>query len=91
MAWMHSGYTNVRGVFTETSVGNRFEYRVNDTGFQEEEFPYLIAVGPCNTFDEFRYAKILKTVAYVSIDEDAEGKPIVEKWDIKKHYTYPTN
>lgn len=30
-----------------------------------------------------RFAKLLKTVAYVATDEDNEGKAVIEKWPIK--------
>lgn len=32
-----------------------------------------------------RFAKVLKTVAYVVTDENDDGSPVVEKWDIKSH------
>ena len=50
------------------------------------EYDNLIYVGPngCET----RYAKILKTVAYVVIDENPDGSPVVEKLYIKKHRNY---
>jgi len=37
---------------------------------------------------ESRYGKVLKTVAYIAIDEDEYGNPVVEKWDIKKYRKY---
>jgi len=46
----------------------------------------MIYVGPMGS--ETRYAKILKTVAYVVIDENADGTPVVEKWNIKKFKNY---
>lgn len=64
-----------------------FEYRVS-TGaapFQgewgiENGFKHEIAI--CD--GSVRFANIKKTVAYVCIDEDDCGKPIVEKWKIKQ-------
>jgi len=35
-----------------------------------------------------RYAKVLKTVAYLVTDEDECGEPVVERWDIKKFRSY---
>lgn len=29
-----------------------------------------------------------KTVAYIVIDKDDAGLPVIEKWDIKQHYKY---
>ena len=37
-----------------------------------------------DVLDGVRYAKILKTVAYVAVDEDEVGKPVLEKWDLAK-------
>ena len=50
------------------------------------EYDKIIYVGP--TGSESRYAKILKTVAYVVIDENADGSPVVEKWKLKKYKDY---
>ena len=36
----------------------------------------------------YRYALIKKTVAYIVVDEDDAGLPVIEKWDIKQHYKY---
>ena len=33
-------------------------------------------------------AKVLKTVAYILLDEDEYGEPVIEKWKIKKHNVY---
>ena len=35
-----------------------------------------------------RFAKILKTIAYVAIDEDENGLPILERWEFVKHEKY---
>ena len=40
------------------------------------------------TCDGDRAARILKTVAYVVIDEDADGEPIVEKWPLASNRAY---
>ena len=62
--------------------------------FQENEwdFPHLIwvshdAVGQWNA----RYGKVLKTVCYIAVDENDDGTPMVEKWNITKHRTYTKN
>jgi hypothetical protein len=36
----------------------------------------------------YRYAAILKTVAYVVVDENEYGCPVIEKWQIKQHKVY---
>jgi hypothetical protein len=35
-----------------------------------------------------RTATVKKTVAYVAVDEDEFGNPVVEKWQIKRHVVY---
>ena len=88
MAYMNRNRMNeTLGVFTLAENGNRFEYRANHSGFQEEEFPFLVSVGPLG--EQERYARILKTRAYISVDEDAEGNPVVERWVIRNHRRYP--
>lgn len=99
MAYAH--YTNdqvneinkleyISGCFVEKDHGKTFEYgrRVHDftNGFAPlSDFPYIVFVGNRS----FRYAKVKKTIAYVVVDEDKNGKPVVEKWQIKNHRYYP--
>lgn len=73
------------GQFVEKEVGNYFEYSVNtDNSFVDpENFPHMIWV--C---DGYRYARVLKTVAYICVDEDEYGMPVVEKWQLKKNTAY---
>lgn len=64
-----------------------FEYaerRWADDNFAPE-MPHIIF-----TIDGTRLAKVLKTVAYVVVNEDESG-PVIEKWDIKTHRHYPTH
>lgn len=42
------------------------------------------------TTDGDRAALVLKTVAHIVIDEDADGNPIFEVWKIKNPRTYPS-
>lgn len=37
-----------------------------------------------DVLDGTRPAVIKKTVAYVAVDEDSQGKPVLEKWEITK-------
>ncbi len=43
--------------------------------------------------DDWRLAKVLKTVAHVVVDEDEHGNPVVEKWQTRGHvrFTDPNN
>ena len=74
------------GCFNEVEYSITFEYSLRNEShwLSKEEFPHLIYVGSVET----RYAKVLKTVAYVVIDEDENGEPVTEKWHIKKHRVY---
>jgi len=49
------------------------------------DFPHLVYVGPHN---QTRYARVLKTVAYIVVDEGEAGEPITEKWDIRSAHQY---
>jgi hypothetical protein len=39
----------------------------------------------------YRYARVLKTVAWVAIDENADGTPVWERWPLKQHDQYDTS
>lgn len=73
------------GAFQERSYGIYFSYSQNsDTHWlDQKQYPHKIS-----TSDGFRYARVLKTVAYIVVDEDEHGKPVVEKWEITKHRKY---
>lgn len=38
-----------------------------------------------------RLAQVKSGVAFVVVDEDDRGRPVVEKWNIKGHRPYPTD
>ena len=74
------------GEFKEKEFGHYFEYRLSDgtasgqgTWGIDNGFIHEIAV--CD--GSIRFANVKKTVAYVVVDEDKNGKPVVEKWNIK--------
>jgi hypothetical protein len=76
----------VGGQFQEKEFKRYFEYRPTQNPWAlANGLNYEIAVGP-DRIPQVRFAKILKTVAYVAVDEDAEGKPVLQKWDIKKQW-----
>ena len=81
-------YPMILGAFDENGRGNTFEYCERRKHLDIfPEFPHQIAVG----YREMRYAKVLKTVVYVVVDENADGSPVVQKWPIKKHWEYDTD
>lgn len=83
------GYYDVNraiGEFREKEFGKHFEYRISEgTAPGQGEwgikhgFKHEIAI--CD--GSVRFANVKKTVAYVCIDEDEYGNPVVEKWNIK--------
>lgn len=75
---------NVLGRFINAETRAVFEYGVvGDLPFGPE---YRCAVWLSD--GSFRYAKVLRTVAYVVVDEDECGGPVVERWEIRQHKEY---
>jgi len=76
----------VTGQFTESEFGKWFEY---DGLSHEADYPHRVWVTtPREGIDSgWRHARVLKTVAYIVIDEDENGL-VVEKWSIKRHSRY---
>ena len=55
----------------------------------DKKFRIIYNFNPIENIDSgFRYARVLKTVAYIVVDEDEYGDAIVEKWNIKKQRIY---
>lgn len=87
------GDGSIIGSFYEKSCGNFFEYASNpaaDSWVDANEYPHRVFVkeNPVND-SGWRYARVLKTVAYVVVDEDDYGRPVVEKWKLKGGRIYP--
>ncbi len=81
----YEDYSTLLGSFVEKDVRGFHEYSANTddmTGawVSPWEFPHVL-----HTLDGVRYARILKTVAYIAVDEDEYGLPVVEKWYITSH------
>lgn len=72
------------GEFQECECGNYFTYR-KTTNLWAIEHGYMHEI---DVLDGVRFARVLKTVAYVCTDEDAAGKPVFQIWKIKKHNIY---
>jgi len=78
------------GRFYEKSSDSLFEYTSDS---ENPEFPDRIWVAGAENIlpgleSGWRYGLVKKTVAYLVVDEDEYGKPVVEKWFIKNHKTY---
>jgi len=80
----------ILGCFENAETGAFFEYaeRRWSSDFAPD-FPHIIYVHSLGGSNR-RLAKVLTTVAYIVVDEDADGEPVVEKWRIKKHRHYDT-
>lgn len=73
--------TPILGTFEHAETGAVFDFAARTWHAKwAVDAPYDVAVGDGET----RAAKVLKTVAYVAIDEDADGHPIYERWPIRR-------
>lgn len=80
----------ILGQFREADHGKVFEFaerRWPDDTFAAD-MPHVVYVGEGSV--EPRLAKVLKTVAFVVVDEDADGQPVIERWDIRGCRAYDT-
>lgn len=69
------------GEFQESTIGKWFTYRKTTN-------PWALGNGfthEIDVLDGVRFASILKTRAYIVIDEDENGNPLAELWMIKKN------
>ena len=86
---VHAGL--VRGQF-KNELGHWFDYSAakadEATPFPGYELKVYVGGNGAAGDHGFRWAKVLKTVAYVVVDEAADGAPVVEKWAIKNHSIY---
>ena len=88
----HTYTENPIGVFVEKDTGNHFEYSLNENKFQGFGLPHKIWVGGegvCG-MRGWRWGTVKKTVAYIITDEDDYGRPVTEKWHLKKNTEYTT-
>lgn len=76
------------GEFQEQDVGNWFTFRLTTD-------PWAVSQGLTHEFDVgdvvgsgVRFAKILKTRAWVAMDEDEFGNAVLELWKFKKVSLY---
>ena len=81
------GDGTILGSFDEKEYGKYFEFSENDENFYTE-YPHKVWVTtPWHMDGGWRFAKVLKTVAYILIN-DEDGNDVVEKWSIKKYREY---
>jgi hypothetical protein len=76
----------------ELANGVPFEFELNDPAdswLPVVDYPHRVHVQTSPIGESgWRYARVLKTVAYIVTDEDEHGQPVIEKWDVKRHTTY---
>lgn len=97
--YYNTGDGSILGRFTEKDCGNYFEYSMADdyeeypaTHGKIVEFPHKIWVTtPRENIDRgYRRGLVLKTCAYIVVDEDENG-PVIEKWQLKENVLYGTD
>ena len=83
------------GNFIEKEHGNNFEYSLNNEQDDysksiAENYPHKVWVGSHQIGGDqgWRYANVKKTVAYIIVDEDDGGGPVLERWFLKKNTEY---
>lgn len=86
------GDASILGSFVEKDNGHLFEFSHNQdlSEVWAYRFPHKIWVTtPRPGIDSgYRYGTVKKTVAYLAVDEDAYGEPVLEKWQIKNLQEY---
>ena len=92
--YFDKGDGSIIGSFVEKDKGHLFEYSSNKGGFGAlDGWPHRVWVtNPIENIDSgFRYANVKKTVAYIAVDEDEFGLPVIEKWYLKKRTDYQSS
>jgi len=86
------GDGSIIGCFRERDTDNLFEFSHNQdlSEVWAYGFPHKIWVTePRDGVDSgYRYGIVKKTVAYLAVDEDEYGRPVIEKWRIKGRREY---
>ena len=81
----------VIGSFYEKSHNQGFEYRISKNSWgKSHSLPHEVCVSrkDYKSGGDWRAANVKGTVCYIAVDEGEGGKPVIEKWDIKKHVKY---
>lgn len=79
-------YRTIAGCFEEKVHGQSFEYRKSEGNFAG--MPHEVFVGDGSTNgNQIRFARVLNTVAYIVVDEDDFGAPVIKKWNIKTQWS----
>ena len=96
--YFDTGDGSIIGGFEEKTCENFFEFSAASAEEIDNSFgtishriwvttPWKSHAG--HTMDcGYRLGNVLKTVAYLIVDEDEFGEPIVKKWNIRNHREY---
>ena len=79
------------GQFVEADHGHTFEYADRPAGLGGGFAPEAQHIVYVSGEGQYRFARVLKTVAYVITDVDDDNEPVWEKWQIKRHSRYATS
>jgi hypothetical protein len=74
---------NQLGCFYHNETNVQFAYYAN-TDHSWSDLPHIIPMRDGSV----RFARILKTVAHVVVDENEHGGPVIERWPLKRHYEF---
>jgi hypothetical protein len=81
----------VLGSFYEKTGNKAFEYRMSkDSWGKSHGLPHEVCVSrkDYKSQGDWRAANVKGTVCYIAVDEGEGGKPVIEKWEIKRHVKY---
>ncbi len=78
------GDGSIRGSFRNAETDVFFEFSVAPDCPFGPEFDMAVWMSD----GTFRNAKVMKTRAFVVVDEAADGSPVVEKWVVKQRHTF---
>lgn len=76
----------IAGFFYNRETSAPFEYGIRPVDGSDfaEDAMHVVFVSD----GSYRYARVLKTVAWVAVDENPDGSPVWERWEIKGHREY---
>ena len=79
------------GQFAEADHGHTVEYADRPAGRGGDFAPEAQHLVYVSSEGQYRFARVLKTVAYLVIDVDGDIEPVWQKWQIKQHSPYATS
>jgi hypothetical protein len=72
----------IEGRFKEADYKNGFNYKLtSDPWAKQNRLPHAVDF---ERTGEVRFARVLKTVAYLAVDENPDGSAKLQKWNIRQ-------